>query len=138
MKALFITLSLVAFSSCLLAQGVAINGTGAPANPAAILDLSSTSGGLLLPRMTTTQMNAISSPVSGLMVYNSTTNCMMLYTAGAWQTIYCACVTPPTTPGSITGPSSVCYGQSGIAFSIAALVGASYYTWTIPAGDTIT
>ena len=39
-------------------------------NNATILDMASTSKGLLTPRMTTAQRNAISSPATGLLIYN--------------------------------------------------------------------
>jgi hypothetical protein len=45
-------------------------GTSTP-SASAILDLTSTSKGLLVPRMTATQKNAISSPSNGLMIYQT-------------------------------------------------------------------
>ncbi|MCS7073266.1 MAG: hypothetical protein NZ108_02245 [Bacteroidia bacterium] len=51
------------------AQSVGI-GTALP-NPTAILDLSSTSLGFLLPRMSESQKNAIPSPATGLLVYQT-------------------------------------------------------------------
>ena len=45
-------------------------GTATP-NSAAALDINSTSKGLLMPRLTTTQRDAIS-PVAGLVIYNTT------------------------------------------------------------------
>jgi uncharacterized protein (TIGR02145 family) len=59
-------------------QGVGINETGANPNASAILDASSTNKGFLLPRMTTTQRNGISNPAKGLMVYNTTLNCLQV------------------------------------------------------------
>ncbi len=50
---------------------VAINSTGADANPSAMLDVSSTTGGLLVPRMTQQQRESISSPATGLMVFQT-------------------------------------------------------------------
>ena len=55
-------------------------------NAAACLQLDSTTQGLLLPRMTTTQRNAISSPPAGLLIYNTTTAKANLYTT-AWEAI---------------------------------------------------
>lgn len=46
--------------------------------------------------------------------------------------------TVPTTPGSITGSTTVCSGSTGNVYSIAAVPGATNYTWTVPAGATIT
>lgn len=41
------------------------------ANPSAILDMTSTSKGVLVPRMTAAQRSAIASPATGLMVYQT-------------------------------------------------------------------
>jgi hypothetical protein len=41
-------------------------------------------------------------------------------------------------PGPISGSSSVCVGQSGVSYSVAPIVNASGYNWTVPAGATIT
>lgn len=48
-------------------------GTNTPST-AALLDVTSTTGGVLYPRMTGTQRDAISTPPDGLVIYNSTTN----------------------------------------------------------------
>jgi hypothetical protein len=42
----------------------------------------------------------------------------------------------PATPGSITGPASVCSAQTNITYSTAQ-VGSSTYTWTVPSGVSI-
>jgi hypothetical protein len=52
---------------------VAINDSGADADPSAVLDLSSTTKGFLVPRVTTTQRLAIGTTQSGLMVYDTDT-----------------------------------------------------------------
>jgi len=60
-------------------------GTSTPSEKA-LLDLTSTTKGFLPPRMTTTERNAITSPVAGLMIYNTTTNKLNVYTT-AWETV---------------------------------------------------
>jgi len=59
-------------------------GTTSP-DPSAILDVNSTTKGLLLPRMTMTQRNAVPSPASGLVVYNATNSSIEFYNGSAWQ-----------------------------------------------------
>jgi len=56
-------------------------------NASALLDLTSTTKGLLLPRMTTTQINAIASPAAGLTVYNTTLALICFYNGTAWQRV---------------------------------------------------
>ena len=48
------------------------------------LHMSSTTKGALLPRLTTTQINAITTPANGLLLYNTTLNHMCCYQGGAW------------------------------------------------------
>jgi hypothetical protein len=62
-------------------------GIGTTANPSAILDAQSTTKGVRMPNMTTTQKNAISSPAAGLMVFDTTLAKLCVYTGAAWQTI---------------------------------------------------
>lgn len=61
-------------------------GTNSPAKTA-VLDLTSTSKGLLTPRMTTLQRNAIASPATGLMVYNTDDATLNTYNGSilGWQ-----------------------------------------------------
>ncbi len=79
MKNILLTLCiLVAISICGSAQ-VAINETGDSPNSTSILDISSTSKGLLIPRLTTTQRNNISTPAAGLLVYDINTDSFWYY-----------------------------------------------------------
>ena len=59
---------------------------GAALNTSAILQADSTTKGFLPPRMTTAQKNAISSPVEGLVVYDTDLNKLALYTT-IWETV---------------------------------------------------
>jgi len=55
-------------------------------NASAKLQVDSTTQGILPPRMTTTQKNAIATPSAGLMVYDTTLNKLCVFTT-AWETI---------------------------------------------------
>ncbi len=78
----------IGFAAAVSAQpGVAISAAPAVPHPAAMLDITSTSKGLLIPRLSTTQRTAISSVPDGLVVYDSTIKKFMYYNAAAasWQ-----------------------------------------------------
>ena len=64
--------------------GVLSLGTETP-NTSAILQVDSTTQGILLPRMTTTQRTSIGTPSAGLMVYDITTNKSYTYDGTTWQ-----------------------------------------------------
>jgi hypothetical protein len=72
-KCLYIILLCIVIFKNTYAQ-LGINATNAAPNSRAMLDVESTSKGVLIPRMTTTQRNTIASPPAGLMIYNSTDN----------------------------------------------------------------
>jgi hypothetical protein len=55
-------------------------GTTTP-NSKAVLELQAIDKGFLAPRLTTAQMNSISTPPNGLLVYNTTVNCFYYYNA---------------------------------------------------------
>ena len=63
---------------------VAINSNGETANISAMLDVSSTDKGILIPRMTLSQMNSIVSPAQGLMVFITSNNCLYSYDGAGW------------------------------------------------------
>ena len=76
------------YFSCIVsnvwAQGVAINTTGLPADNSAMLDIESTTKGVLISRMTEAQRNAISSPATGLMVFVTDDNNLYYWDGSAW------------------------------------------------------
>ena len=102
-------------------------GTNAP-NASAVLDVTSTTQGLLFPRLTAAQITALGTPTTGLTVLNSTTNCMQYYNGAAWQNLSCPCSI--ATPGAITGNTSPGLNSTG-TYSIAAVGGATSYTWSV-------
>jgi hypothetical protein len=65
----------------ILAPRVGIGGTP---NANAILDLQSTTKAFIPPRMTTSQRNAIPSPTEGMVIYNTTTHGLEVYTNAGW------------------------------------------------------
>lgn len=55
------------------------------ANSASVLDVTSTSKGMVYPRMTNTQMLAITSPANGLMVFNTDAGALYCYNGTSWM-----------------------------------------------------
>jgi hypothetical protein len=86
-------------SQMLTAQNVGVNTT--TPEPSAILDVNSNQKGFLPPRMTTAERNAISAPALGLMIYNTSSNCLEVFTGSTWSKL-CkdGCVPMPTIPNA--------------------------------------
>jgi len=107
MKNIFTLLAAVLLTATTFAQ-VGI-GTSTP-HASAALDLTSTTGGLLLPRMTNAQCQAISPPVAGLMVYVTDLNggSFVFYDGNSWSAFVTNCTTVPDAPtiGTATAADS--------------------------------
>ena len=90
MKKLFILFAIFTTVAA-MAQSVGINANGSAPNASALLDVSSTTKGFLIPRMTESQRNAIASPIAaGLQVW--CTNCgtggeTQVYNGTTWTNI---------------------------------------------------
>jgi uncharacterized protein (TIGR02145 family) len=69
----------------LSAQGVSINDDGAPPDESAMLDIKSTTKGLLIPRMSFGDLFALSNPANGLIVYCTSFNSFYYYNGTSWQ-----------------------------------------------------
>lgn len=86
---ILILLNSILLNSIVLTAQVAVSNDGSTADSTAILDIISTTKGLLIPRMTTTQRTAIPTTVTsmGLLVYDNTTNGFWFYNGTAWVDI---------------------------------------------------
>jgi uncharacterized protein (TIGR02145 family) len=60
------------------------------ASSSAALDITSTNRGVLVPRMTTTQRDAITSPANALLIFNTTNNTFEVFktACSCWVTVY--------------------------------------------------
>lgn len=79
MKKTLLLPGLILFSTISFCQNIGINATGATPNVSAMLDVSSTTRGILIPRMTSAQRVAISSPATGLTVYDTDNGSFWVY-----------------------------------------------------------
>jgi len=69
------------------AQSVAINTDGTTAHASALLDIKSSTKGMLVPRMTSLQRAAIATPAVGLFVYDTDTNSYWYFNGTAWAVL---------------------------------------------------
>ncbi len=83
-KIIFLFVLLTTVPLFLNAQQVSINNSGADPDPSAILDLSSTEKGVLLPRMKTTRRLAINNPAKGLIVFDTDSNSFWYHNGTDW------------------------------------------------------
>lgn len=89
MKTLLLSLSFMLLTSLyVFSQNIGISDSGGSFTPdnSSVLELQSVSRGLLIPRMTQTQRDAVASPVAGLMIYNTTTGLVEFYNGTSWTT----------------------------------------------------
>lgn len=72
------------FLACHLSGQVSINTTGSPPVATAMLDISGSGKGILIPRMTASDRDLISNPAQSLLIFNTTSNCYNYWTGTAW------------------------------------------------------
>jgi len=128
-KFLVFIISSMMISVQIYTQNVGIGDTIFTPDPSAGLEIKYTDKGLLIPRMTTAERDAISSPALSLLIYNLTTKCFEIFEDNVWQAIWCSCsgfsITATASPGHI------CPG----ARSVLTASGANIYNWST--GDNI-
>ena len=116
MKKILLSLSAILIAAMAInAQSVSVNTDGSTADASSILDVKSTTKGMLIPRMTTAQRTAIIAPANGLLVYDTDVKSFWYYNGSAWTNI--------TGSGGSVGNFSLPYdgivNTPGTAFRIA-------------------
>jgi uncharacterized protein (TIGR02145 family) len=66
---------------------IGISADSSTPDPSAMLDIQSTEKGLLIPRMTTDQMDMIDNPATGLLVFNSDSVDIYMFNGNYWLNI---------------------------------------------------
>ena len=86
-------------------------------NASSMLDVVSTNKGMLIPRLNTTQMNAIAAPANGLLIYNTDSSCFFYYKINAWMSLCNAGGVGPTGPTGVAGINGAAgpTGPTGVA-----------------------
>lgn len=83
-KLVSILLTVFICAATIAQQGVAINTDGSTPNTSALLDVQSTTKGMLIPRMTTIQRLLIP-PAKGLLVFDNSTSSFWFHNGSGWE-----------------------------------------------------
>lgn len=111
MKKIFLTI----ITFCILQSYSQVGiGTTNP-HPSSILDINSATQGLLVPRLTTIERNAISAPANGLMIYNTTISCFKFFNGITWQSLCNTSVEPTISSIPCNAPFTVTPSGNGVA-----------------------
>jgi hypothetical protein len=122
--------AVLAFASLGVHSQVKIGVNLGPPDPSAVLEVESTQGGLLLPRLTTIQRNAIANPAAGLVIFNLDTHCENFFNGQSWRQLCGTCDFPDPQP-VISG--NFCLGDT-LTLSTPQVGQNAVYQWTGPNG----
>ncbi len=101
-------------------------GLGATLTADAVINIASTTKGVLFPKMTTTQRDAIVSPSTGLLIYNTTTNKYNVYIGSAWlPLIFSGSLTDKRV---VTSDANGNLQTTGLMYQDSSFVGIDTYT----------
>jgi len=104
MKKFFLLCTTVIIFSVMQAQqGVAINTDGSNADNSALLDIKSSSKGILIPRVTSAQKTGIAFPATGLLVYQTDNTAGFYYFNGSTWTPLSSSAQGPLSGWATTG-----------------------------------
>jgi hypothetical protein len=103
MKRILLILALIATAAGSAFAQIKLGDNPGNLNANALLELESSSKGLLLPRMTTAQVATMTSPPDGMMIYNTDSTCITVRRGGFWRSL---CAEGDGQPWSTTGNSN--------------------------------
>jgi len=101
--------------------GVAIKSDNSSPHHSAILDVSSTDKGVLIPRLTNSQRDSIL-PAQGLVIYNSTSKNIEFYNGSAWYQMSTDMISPPSASTHIPSLTQIIWIWNRVP-------GATGYKW---------
>jgi len=128
---LYLIAAVLTFISLQIMAQVGINTDSSLPHNSAMLDVKSTEKGLLPPRMTHAQMNAIPSPADGLIIYcidcsNSGEGALAMFINGVWYIFNPSCILPlyPSSGIHNAGPYQIVWNWNPV-------LDATGYKWNI-------
>ncbi|MCX6278189.1 MAG: hypothetical protein NT004_08835 [Bacteroidetes bacterium] len=125
MKKIHLLIVLLVLSVSTTVGQVGINIDGDQPDPSSMLDVKSSNKGVLLPRITFFQRNAITTPAEGLLVFCNdcgTNGALSVYSNGAWRT-YSPCENQSPNIGiNIVSPTQIIWNWNPVP-------GATGYKW---------
>jgi hypothetical protein len=129
MKKTIIFSVILLFTWARIIAQVSINDDNSAPDGSAILDVKSTSKGILTPRMTHLQMNDIQNPANGLVVFCSdcgvnNSGALALFMAGGWWELTANCINPIAPAQTLHVPS-----MNQIVWNWSPVPYASGYKW---------
>ena len=113
-------ISILGLNNIFAQQNIGISETQITPDITSILEVYSTSKGILIPRLTTAQRNAIITPANGLLVFDTGIDCFMFYslTLSGWQSL---CNSAPVADSYLISSSALSSSalcpNGGIQFS---------------------
>jgi len=139
-KGFLIILCCIAQTITVFAQGVGINNSNSPPDGSAMLDVFSNNKGVLIPRLTTSEQLNISSPATGLLIFNNDSAYFMYFDGSYWISwCHTPCLPPPPKPIAVAGPDiTICNGDfANLNGSCSNCTGSVLYSWsaTPPTGN---
>ncbi|MEZ5199036.1 MAG: hypothetical protein R2764_22435 [Bacteroidales bacterium] len=86
---LILLAALILLSTLIFAQGIAINQDESAPDPSAMLDVQSNDKGILIPRLTSGERTAVTTPANSLLVYDTDTKSFWFYDASisSWREV---------------------------------------------------
>ncbi|MFM9422202.1 MAG: hypothetical protein RIR06_663, partial [Bacteroidota bacterium] len=114
-KYTLVLLAIFALAVSATAQNNFGMGTNTP-DASAILEMQSNTQGVLVPRLTSAQRNAIVAPANGLLVFDTDASCFYFFAAGVWTNLCNSTAGPqgPVGPQGPTGPQGPAGAQGPV------------------------
>jgi len=114
-------------NSSLLFSQVGINTDGSAPDNSSILDIKSTNKGILIPRMTFEERNALTNPAQGLMVFCldcGAEGSLSMFSNGSWKSFSLCNSTAPAAGNQVYSSGQIVWNWSPVA-------GATGYRWNV-------